>query len=589
MEPTDRQKDAIFRRSGLFTVRACPGSGKTYTVAARLNRLLHEWHMLHCGIAALSFTNVAWKQISAYLVDKCNLRGGVSYPHFLGTIDSFINTYIFLPFGHLVLGCSGRPKLTGPPHDDHEPINSWLWWGKDNAICNQKGCKLNDLTHDSSGRLVHLREKNRGDACAHTPSPPCKSRKLIFHRRGYATQSDANYFALRLLKEYPVLVKAIVARFPVLMIDEAQDTSSVQMAVLDTLIDGGLQEVMLVGDPDQAIYEWREAEPRLFVQKCEAWADNSLELEENWRSTQAVCVFANYLSSTKNGMHAVNPDLSCHCDTGVEIWNYSKEDELPTLLRQFTERCKVEGIDPKGAAVLTRGQELLNSITPGAAAQYGVYPWKDTVTRGLAQGKSLFDHGSFRDAFKMVERALVMHISGKSPFESKHRQGIIDEKGLTEWRASIFELLSCLPTTGCLLGDWVRQTHPVLEVTPHFKELTLNIKQNSKKCRYSDLNFQDVFSCQEPDGQSEHCYYGTVHSVKGRSLDAVFLVLKRKAGTGATYVNLLDKNISENEELRILYVGMTRACRLLILVVPAQDARRWREHFHLEEAKSFRS
>ena len=67
-----------------------------------------------------------------------------------------------------------------------------------------------------------------------------------------------------MLLEQPVVAQGLARRFPVVMVDEAQDTSRVQMRILDALIAAGLGEVMLVGDPYQAIYEWRDAEPRLF-------------------------------------------------------------------------------------------------------------------------------------------------------------------------------------------------------------------------------------------------------------------------------------------------------------------------------------
>ncbi len=112
---SDSQKEIVFNKSGKFVVRACPGSGKTYCVGARLARLIHAWGKDHEGIAVLSFTNVAWQEIEKKCSEKFNI-GKISYPHFLGTIDSFVNKYIFLPFGHLILGCKGRPTLVGEPH-----------------------------------------------------------------------------------------------------------------------------------------------------------------------------------------------------------------------------------------------------------------------------------------------------------------------------------------------------------------------------------------------------------------------------------------------------------------------------------------
>lgn len=141
MTPTPQQQDVIQNRSGLFTVRACPGSGKTVTVAARLRHLFRNWQHKNQGIAVASFTNIAWMEIHDYLAKEFNTPFP-GYPHFLGTLDSFINTYIFLPFGHLVMKSGRRPELWGAPHNDKEP---GFWKTR---LCNQNQCKLNDFTYD---------------------------------------------------------------------------------------------------------------------------------------------------------------------------------------------------------------------------------------------------------------------------------------------------------------------------------------------------------------------------------------------------------------------------------------------------------
>ena len=113
---TERQKKIVFEKNGKFVVRACPGSGKTYSVAARLAWKLENWEYRSRGIATLSFTNVAWQEIKNKLENEFNIKKTFGYPHFLGTIDSFVNQFIFLPFGHLVMGCNQRPILVGEPH-----------------------------------------------------------------------------------------------------------------------------------------------------------------------------------------------------------------------------------------------------------------------------------------------------------------------------------------------------------------------------------------------------------------------------------------------------------------------------------------
>lgn len=96
-----------------IVVKACPGSGKTFSVAARMAKLLRENKLSrHQGIASISFTNIACKVIQKELRETFGCRN-IGYPSFIGTIDSFINTYIFFPYAHLVMGCDCRPEIVG--------------------------------------------------------------------------------------------------------------------------------------------------------------------------------------------------------------------------------------------------------------------------------------------------------------------------------------------------------------------------------------------------------------------------------------------------------------------------------------------
>ena len=110
------QRKVVFEKEGKFVVRACPGSGKTYSVAARLADRMSKWQLNYQGIAAISFTNAAWQEIERQVTTHFKIEKPIPYPHFLGTIDSFVNRFILLPFGHLVMGCRNRPVLVGEPH-----------------------------------------------------------------------------------------------------------------------------------------------------------------------------------------------------------------------------------------------------------------------------------------------------------------------------------------------------------------------------------------------------------------------------------------------------------------------------------------
>ena len=108
---SDEQKVYI-QTSGKVILNACPGSGKTTTVAHKIYSLIQNWennYSKNAGIFCLSFTNVAKNEIA----EKFREINGFSlpYPHLISTIDSFVNSYITLPFAHKVKDVGKRYRI----------------------------------------------------------------------------------------------------------------------------------------------------------------------------------------------------------------------------------------------------------------------------------------------------------------------------------------------------------------------------------------------------------------------------------------------------------------------------------------------
>ena len=89
------------RRNALINnndIQACPGSGKTTMVAYKLILLAKMWIDTHRGICVLTHTNVAKEEILKHLRKHPSGYKLLSYPHFVGTIQEYINRYLGIPF-----------------------------------------------------------------------------------------------------------------------------------------------------------------------------------------------------------------------------------------------------------------------------------------------------------------------------------------------------------------------------------------------------------------------------------------------------------------------------------------------------------
>jgi hypothetical protein len=519
-------------------------------------------------MAVLSFTNVAWKQIHKELNESFGFKAGLRYPHFLGTIDSFVNRYIFLPFGHLIMKSVGRPEMVG------EPFGPWR--GR-----NFSERQFTNLHYTLAGKLQLVdKTKVRKDANILVQVKAAKER---LNKEGFAIQTDADFFAMKVLEHYPIIATAVAQRFPVIMVDEAQDSSDIQMAILDLLVKHGVKDMLLIGDPDQAIFEWRDAKPDLLAEKAEqeSWKEKSGCLTDNRRSSQLICDFTWKLTGRNDPPRAVNEDSGIReCTACPEIWGYDGSN-FQSLIARFLNLCRTHIIEsnPESVAVLARSRSLLKQIAGLAAASSTQEPWVNPITGELLHLKMLANAYKYSEAWKLARRILTVVHLGKEDISAADIRQVKQEHGLVVLRRLAHMLATALPTTSGTLEQWC------LAANPKWKEFCrscnpsalITILAPKQRQVHQDADVAEVLSPDEtPQAQADY-KLGTVHSVKGETLEAVLLFLKQKSGSSECYRTLLanGKTTRDNEELRIPYVAMTRPRRVLVLAVPKTDVAAW--------------
>lgn len=119
-------------------VAACPGSGKTTLLVAKLAILANKWEHRTRGICVLSHTNAARREIEERLGCTAVGRQLLSYPHYIGTIHGFVDTFLALPW----LRSQGYPiKMI-----DTDRCLDWRW----NALPVQIRRRLEQNRHKPS-------------------------------------------------------------------------------------------------------------------------------------------------------------------------------------------------------------------------------------------------------------------------------------------------------------------------------------------------------------------------------------------------------------------------------------------------------
>ncbi|WP_163713445.1 ATP-dependent helicase [Mangrovibacterium lignilyticum] len=562
MSLSELQQQIVDAR-GKVVVKACPGSGKTYSVAARIATLLkQDFH--HQGIAAISFSNTAWKEINEKLTDDFGIRTPLPYPHFVGTIDSFLNKYVFLPFGHLVLGTKERPNLVGEPHSK--------WSGRFYA-----DSFFDDITFDIKGSLA-IRKGSQIPLRLREGKGNVFWAKMNLIRRGFCNQSDANFHSMMVLKEFPLFAQNLVNRFPYLVVDEAQDTNDIQMEIINILVSNGLKEVMLIGDPNQAIFEWNEAKPSLFLDKYKEWTP--LDLDINRRSSSNICSCTNTL---------IGEDVSKPNEKG-EVFDFTHTPRIIAveyeegmdfqveIITPFLKECADNGIDvnTRNVAVLYRSKSFQKYF--GRVPNAGELPWKNGFyhIRDIVQGKYLYEEGLLKDGFRLVEQGLYKGLQQVAHARRADIKKEEEKEGFVQYRKMVYDFISLLPDTkNVTLSQWINDANDVL------KELQIEIGITKAK---SNVPIESLFS--DVNTHSYPYYHGTIHSAKGCTFEGVLLLISEHAGTSGKYKNFLKTDYweltgSKQEEIRAIYVAMTRPRKVLNIVVPAIDEKLWKDRLQL--------
>ncbi len=101
-----------------------------------------------------------------------------------------------------------------------------------------------------------------------------------------------------------------------------------------------------------------------------------------------------------------------------------------------------------------------------------------------------------------------------------------DTYGHVKWRRDLYELLMLLPSTDRPLGEWIEQANePIREKwLPKLGELA--IKGGRNQHTYAQMNIDAIFMASDIVPRSRPYRVGTIHSVKGETIDGVLVVLK---------------------------------------------------------------
>src|SRR6266581_8595835 len=288
-ELNEQQRAAVQATEGPLLILAGAGSGKTRVIAHRIAYLIAERNIWPRNILAVTFTNKAAEEMRTR-VTKLIAELEVGSTPLISTFHSLCVRILRRDIEAMQAGYS----------------RSFTVYDQDDTVRLTKNC-IRDLGLDEkqltprSVQAAISAAKNRGeDAEAFGAKAQYIDERrasiarvfVLYEERLFKNNAldfdDLLIKTVRLLRDVPEVRDRYNDRFRYILVDEYQDTNSLQFALIRLLTEQQ-QNICVVGDPDQSIYRWRGADIKNILKFEEHFPSAKvIRLEENYRSTQNI-------------------------------------------------------------------------------------------------------------------------------------------------------------------------------------------------------------------------------------------------------------------------------------------------------------
>lgn len=570
---TPDQRDAVECEEDLM-LSACPGSGKTRVIIAKLLKLAEAVEDTPRSIGCITYTNAAVDEIedrvkqfgTNALAERCEIA----------TIHSFCLKFILRPYRWML------PEL---PAEFRILTRDMRYFDRlVRAVEDEQSRRVEFRTfEDYASVRMGLGGVPVGTGIEGGVVTEVSARRYweLMQRAGFIDFSMILYYSLRILQENPFVARGLSSRFAWLLIDEFQDTTDVQIEILRCLRAHMNSQFFLVGDEHQSIHAFAGARPDLargFSTQIAARED--VALSGNFRSAPQIIVPAQTLIPRTPAM--VSAGAAAATLGTVEYRHVA--NPVDAITDYFIPLLQARGIPLGNAAVLAPWWRHLIPVArrlramdvpvfgPGArpyqrrrvyahlAEQLGACVASETlaplpgVEKAIfrlvseAMGTTRFDIFSY--AGRCVSLALV--------YEARRLAEI--HPGGMEWLEVSSEAIANILRDGDLINANAAEA-----IVNSVGEMRADMERN--RIDIANLQIADLGLFADPTAAIKLI---TMHNSKGREFDAV-AIINANQGQIPHFMSRTEDEIEEAR--RLFYVGLTRA-KIHLLVFSDRTDRR---------------
>jgi len=337
----DKQREAVAAPLQNMLVLAGAGSGKTRVLVHRIAWLTQVEGASPFSIFAVTFTNKAAKEMRARVEQTIQGSvGGMWVGTFHGLAHRILRAHhreAKLPESFQILDSDDQQRmirrlLKAMNIDEKKwPAKHLAWYI---SAKKDEGLRPGDIqAYDVNEQLLLRVYSAYQEAC---------------DRAGLVDFAEILLRCYEVLQQNPTLLRHYQQRFAHILVDEFQDTNTIQYRWL-ALIAGDTNSMMIVGDDDQSIYGWRGARIENIKRFLDDFDADTIRLEQNYRSTATILKAANSL--IENNAERM----------GKNLWTDGNQGELISIYAAFNELDEARFIVGKIKTWMDAGNALTDT------------------------------------------------------------------------------------------------------------------------------------------------------------------------------------------------------------------------------------
>ena len=579
-------------------IQACPGSGKTTILVTKLAWAIENWKLDNAGICVLSHTNVAKDEIKKRLTGS-QASKLFSYPHFVGTIQEFIDKFVALPVMR-----SNSEKIRLIDTEIHNKMAMFLLENNPDASIKKAknwqklkpNIKIIDKLRLVNGNLMISNDSNNYELFPLKDQPGLSAYKgfqkikSILRERGIYCYDEILSIAQNAIDKNLIPLDSIQRRFPLALIDEAQDTNEIQAKLLDNILNPKKIKVIRFGDTDQQIFEFGEqANTDKFPR------NGHLTISETQRCSCKISLAANKLSLSDVVIQSKQKSDRGYTPT-VILFDDSKQENAQAVIQKFFDLLPEEIKSNNNSIVKVIGQigedkdDKETTTYSRTICDYQKDFLKPANSSRTGRAKNLYDAiENSRKIFREKDencQAINMFFSSLTFLLSKY----LDGKGETPYsyrylkeQLSRAELNNDTLNGKALFWGFQEIYRCIVLDSLEYEQIEQRIKKSADIHGFTNLNpfffgettqnrQQKAHDHLELDGKT--IALNTIAGVKGETHTATLILetsFRKGHNTKIALLTKFDGKLPDEKRIKNLYVAMTRPTDFLCLAIPVEE------------------